>query len=99
MLIGKKLEGYFEGRNKDIEKIIDQIEEIFDPSNRQLINVFDLNPTKQDSDLDEAILNAFSKTYSKPKKAELSIFIDGKLVDKNLLNIGDKAQNVFFHSN
>lgn len=91
------MEGYYKGRNKDIENITNQIEEIFDPSNRQLINIFDLNPTKQDNDLDEAILNAFSKSYSKPKKAELSIFIDGKLADKNLLNVGDNVQNVFFH--
>ncbi|RNA11752.1 hypothetical protein BpHYR1_042596 [Brachionus plicatilis] len=91
--IYEKLEDYYKGRNKNIEEITDQIEEIFQPSKRQLLTIFDLNPTKQDSDLDEAILKAFSKSYSKPKKAELSIFIEGKLEDKYLLNTGNQAQN------
>ncbi|CAF0977505.1 unnamed protein product [Brachionus calyciflorus] len=92
--IYEKLNDEFSSRDKDIDQIVNQIEEIFEPSRRHLITIFELNPTKQDSDLDEAILNAFYKANSRPKLAELILYKDREVIHKHKLNTGDLNNNL-----
>lgn len=90
--IKKRLSNDLAKRNKNIDEIVDQIEKIFEPSKRRLITVFELDDTKKDSDLDEAILNAFYKANNVVKTDELSIMLDGQVYETEKLNT-DEIEN------
>lgn len=47
--------------SKDKDKILEEIEEIFQPEYRHLLSVFDLNADKNAGDIDESILNGLFK--------------------------------------
>lgn len=63
----------FKDRDYNFDKIVDQIQEIFQFNNRKLISIFEFDLSKQESDLDEAILNAFSKANAIHQMAELCL--------------------------
>ena len=60
-------------KGKDIDKIIQQIEEIFEEKYHKYLSVFDLDPSKLDSDLDEAILKSFKKAKDVEILADLCL--------------------------
>ena len=59
--------------NKPNEKIIENIEEIFQYKYRHLLSVFELNLSKQSADLDEAIINSFIKSNERSDMIELCL--------------------------
>lgn len=67
------VEKQFKSRDYNLNDLMDKIERIFDDKNRRLLSVFELDSTKTVSDLDEAILNAFSAALDKPQMAELCL--------------------------
>ena len=60
--------------NKPHQKILENIEEIFQYKYRHLLSVFELNVNKQSSDLDEAILNSFTKSIEKANMIQLCMY-------------------------
>jgi polyribonucleotide nucleotidyltransferase len=60
-------------KEMDFTSTINQIEEIFKPEYRKYLSVFELDSSKIDTDLDEAILRSFMKSSEKKIMAELCL--------------------------
>ena len=71
--------------NKPFERILKNIEEIFQYKYWHLLSVFELNTNKQSSDLDEAILDAFTKSIDKAHMIRLCMY----------WNRADRARKIF----
>lgn len=85
----------FAGKNS--EAILNIIEEIFDYKNRQYLSVFDLDESKHDKDLDEAILLSILKAGNNVKQtAKLCLSWNREDIAKKFIFTDDYNGDVSF---